>query len=164
MTRERYLVSESCKTCKKPVYADEGYHSVSGEHYDCHQRDRDEFTKVADRLDQILGSKRQVSRRGDGASVARLKQMIEAALKAKFETDDVQDIAIYLTSPTWCRDTYDVHRFEGSARVDGFLRSFGSWATVTDCLKYREVKFNDEWPCMDLSPAVETKRGRKAAN
>lgn len=160
---ERYLVSEACKTCKQPVYADQGYYSVTGEHYDCHQRGCDELTAATARLEQLVGSKPQGTRRGEGASVAKLKLMIEAALKAKFETEDVKEIDIYLTSPTWCRDIYDVHRFEGSAVVDGLRRSFGSWNTVTECLKYRAVKFDNDM-VMDLSPAYETKRGRKVAN
>jgi hypothetical protein len=162
VNRERELVTENCRTCKKPVYADEGYYSVTGEHYDCHKRGLGEFEKSVARIDLLFGTKRQTARRGEGASVAKLKVMIVAALSTKFGTDDVRDVEIYLTSPTWCRDTYDVHRFEGSAIVDGNKRSFGSWATVSQCLKYRELRLDDDL-IMDLSPVIETKRGRKVA-
>src|SRR5450830_878629 len=94
MIRDRELVTESCKTCKKPVYADEGYYSVTGEHYDCHQRGQKEFKRAADRLDQLLDRKLQTARkpqtvrreRGEGESVAKLKVMIVEALRKKFET------------------------------------------------------------------------------
>lgn len=107
----------------------------------------------------------QIARRGrgQGESVAKLKVMIADALSKKFETDEVSDVVIHLTSPTWCRDIYDVHRFEGYATVGGQKRSFGSWATVKKCLEFREVKFDDDWPIMDLSPVFETRRSRKVS-
>lgn len=31
----RPLVTGSCSQCRNPVYADEGYHAVSGRHWEC---------------------------------------------------------------------------------------------------------------------------------
>lgn len=31
----RPLVTGSCSLCRNPVYADEGYHAVSGRHWEC---------------------------------------------------------------------------------------------------------------------------------
>ena len=116
---ERYLVSEKCPHCGKPVYADEGYHSVSGAHYKCDAEDKQISIKAFTLLDEIFGikPKKERTKRGEGKSVQKLKVLIEEALKDRFDSDDVEDITIYLASPTWCRDIYDVHRFEGNALV-----------------------------------------------
>lgn len=34
----RPLVTGACSQCRNPVYADQGYHAVSGRHWECEQQ------------------------------------------------------------------------------------------------------------------------------
>jgi len=34
-SRDRALVRSSCSHCGQPVFADQGYHSVTGNHWEC---------------------------------------------------------------------------------------------------------------------------------
>jgi hypothetical protein len=76
----------------------------------------------------------------------------------------VSDVQIYLASPVWCQERFDVRKFEGSVLIDGKRVAFGSWASVGELLKYRELRvIQDEkdWWHLELDAIAETRRIRR---
>lgn len=46
----RVLITAACKHCGKPVFADQGYHSVTERHWDCEKALSTEFEKASARV------------------------------------------------------------------------------------------------------------------
>lgn len=169
----RDIANESCPICKNVVYADEGYYSITMAHYDCafpggYREPLDEFAEAAKKADaafDALGLKRKRVQApiGTGGPTKKLIQLIEVSAREHFETDDVTDVRIYLPPPVWRQFRFDVMRVEGSFMLCGIRHSLGSWASVTDLIKYRRVKFVYDHPQYEILPIPETRRGRKAA-
>ena len=68
-TLPRFLITESCPHCGKPVYADKGYYSTTGAHWDCHSKsvaDLDTATKAKAAIATLTGKrpKRARAKRG----------------------------------------------------------------------------------------------------
>lgn len=169
-TLPRFLITESCPHCGKPVYADEGYYSTTGAHWDCHSKAVAELdtaiTKANAAFTALTGKrpKRVGAKRGTGGPTKKVAAMIQAALERHFEGAYVSDVQIYLASPVWCQERFDIRKFEGSALVDGKRAIFGSWASVGELLKFRELRvIQDEkdWWRLEIDAAAETRRIRR---
>lgn len=86
MEFERYLCREACEICKKPVYADEGYHSVSLNHSSCLSGARKEFEEASKKMAEILGEfgikpKRKRAREGTGKIAQKCLKMATEAFE-----------------------------------------------------------------------------------
>ncbi|MHB0927753.1 MAG: hypothetical protein ACYC3W_02360 [Candidatus Nanopelagicales bacterium] len=164
---ERHLVTASCKLCGRPVYADEGYHAVSQNHYDCEHRERQAFEQSVKRLDGLMaemtGRSKPRMRVGEGKPTAKLVTLIEASAREQFGEGAISDVKVFLPPPVWRQYRFDVMRVEGSLKINGIPIGFGSWAAVTELIKYRRLKFDGVGPVWDLSPVYETRRRRKAS-
>ena len=102
------------------------------------------------------------ARLGQGRASKRLAAMIATAARKHFETEDVRDVEVHPVPPVWRRPCFDVMLVEGRMFVDGRLRLFGSWESVTTLIQYRDVKFDCSDFCMiDINPDYETKRTKK---
>jgi hypothetical protein len=71
VTVERYLCKDACEYCGKPVYADEGYHGVSLNHYNCQGNSLERFEEACKKLDELVEDfgikpKRKKVREGEG--------------------------------------------------------------------------------------------------
>lgn len=139
---ERSLIAEACPVCSKPVYADEGYYSIDGSHWDCHTKGRaqlDAAIKKGDAALARLGFKSR-KKRGEGEATLCVKGMIVQALRDFFGSDDEFDVVLYLNPLVWNQYRFDVQRFQGSAKVNGRLKcAFGSWAGVSHLAKYKRL-------------------------
>jgi len=111
-----------------------------------------------------LVQKRRRAKVGEGGPTRKLKEIIEASAKEHFDAKTVADINIFLPPPVWRRCRCDVHLIDGNMRVDGRLVSFGSWACVSELIKYHRVTWGNDWPVPDMSPIYETRRTRTRAN
>lgn len=171
-TLPRFLITESCPHCGKSVYADEGYYSTTGAHWDCHSKSLSELdaaiTKAKSAVTALTGKrpKRIRAKRGTGGPTKKVAAMIQVAIERHFEDACVSDVQIYLASPVWCQERFDVRKFEGSVLVDGKRVTFGSWASVGELLKYRELRvIQDEkdWWHLEIDAIAETRRARRQA-
>lgn len=164
----RSLVTDRCKICGKPVYADEGYNTVSQNHYDCERRERQAFEQSVRRIDglmaELTGRSRPRVHVGDGKPTAKLVALIEESAREQFGEDSISDVKVYLPPPVWRQYRFDVMRVEGSMKIDGISTGFGSWVTVTELNKYRRLQFDGRRPNLDLRPVYETRRRRTAAS
>ncbi len=169
-TLPRFLITESCPHCRKPVYADEGYYSTTGAHWDCHSKSLSELdaaiTKAKAAVTALTGKhqKRIRAKRGTVGPTTTVVAMIRLALEKHFEGASVSDVQIHLASPVWCQERFDVRKFEGSALVDGKRATFGSWASVGELLKFRELRViqdEKEWWSLEIDAAAETRRIRR---
>ena len=125
----------------------------------------DESTKKLDAAPVSSGfkPKRQKSSIGEGAPTKKLMEIIEVSAKEYFGAESVTDIHILLPPPVWRQARFDVMRVEGSMKVDVRSISFGSWISVSELIKYRQLKWDGDWPGLDMSPVYETKRTRSKA-
>ena len=167
---DSHILAQTCSICGEHLNYSDGYYSVEHAHYDCafpkgYKSPSQQFKDAAEKLDgamSALGFKRkcQQSKIGDGGPTKKLKGIIEISAREHFEAEAVTDINVYLPPPVWRPFSFDVQRVEGSMRVDGRTVSFGSWASVSELIKYRRLKWDTDWPTRDMSPVYETKRTR----
>lgn len=165
-TPERHLVKAVCEVCGRPVFADEGYHTLSLDHYACETAEKRAFEQTRERIDGLMtdltGRSKPRVRVGEGKPTAKLVALIEASAREQFGEGAIADVKVFLPPPVWRQYRFDVQRVEGSLKINGILIEFGSWAAVTELIKYRRLKFDGAGPVWDLSPVYETRRRRRA--
>ena len=170
---EVHRCAQTCSICGKHLDYADGCYTVTHSHYDCafpkgYKSPAQQFEEDAEKIDKALsalGFKRKPQRTkiGQGAPTKKLKEIIEVSAKEHFGAESVTDIKIYLPSPVWRQYRFDVKRVDGDMRVDGRTISFGSWASVSELIKYHRVKWDNDWPILDMLPIYETKRTRAKA-
>lgn len=163
----RALVTEACPLCGKPVYADEGYYSIDGSHWECHSKTIAEFNVDVEIIHKSSASKviKQRRKRGEGAAAICVKHMIIQAIKDYYELEEVDSVTLYLNPPVWNQYRFDVQRFQGSALVDGKIKCvFGSWAGITELSKYSRLTLTPDGDhTFDLSPDIASRRSKKTS-
>lgn len=155
MSAERYLCKEACSKCGKPVYADEGYHGISKDHYSCHADQLKKIDEAMSSIDSILADlgvkkKRKRVREGEGKIA---KKCVKLATEA-FERETGGKVVSTLVwnqqgsyrGPRWDLAAWGVDFefvLEGSDKV---LRgSIASWSKMTAASKF---------DVLDLSPST----------
>lgn len=170
---EAHRLAQTCSICGKHLDYADGCYTVTHSHYDCafpkgYKSPLQQFEEDAAKMDEAMGAlgikrKRQQAKIGHGGPTKKLIEIIETSAKEHFGAEVVTDINVYLPPPVWRQHRFDVQRVEGSMRVDGRSISFGSWAGVSELIKYRRLKWNNDWPNLDMNPVYETKRTRSKA-
>jgi len=170
---EAHRQAQTCSICSKHLNYSEGCYTVTHAHYSCafptgYKSPVQNFEEAASKMDAAMANlgfkrKRQQAKIGEGGPTRKLKEIIEVSAKEHFEADTVSEISIFLPPPVWRQHRFDVMRVEGSMLVDGRKIMFGSWASVSQLNQYRRVKFDNDWPSLDMSPDLETKRTRRVA-
>ncbi len=157
---------EICRVCGKPIEPFTLMYSIGPEHWDCHARQLKEEKEGIDRMNRLLSDfsihKKPYVRVGNGGPTHRLRELILDCARQQFP--DVGLIEIKRLVPTtgaWRQARFDVRRFDGSILLDGKLHVFGSWHTITDLLKYRQLAFHEDGlSSWSLAPVLETRRTR----
>ena len=170
---EAHRLNQTCSVCKLHLNYADGCYTVTHAHYDCafpkgYKSVEQQFEEHAKKMDEAMGAlgfkpKRQQARIGEGGPTKKLREIIEHSAKEHFGGNSVTEIHIYLPPPVWRQTRFDVMRVEGSMKVDGRSISFGSWFSVSELIKYRQLKWDNDWPNLDMSPVTESKRTRAKA-
>lgn len=138
---KRDLVNKKCPSCGLPVYADQGYYSIDMSHWTCHEKEVQALDKAIGKVKELVGKPKVKRRpRGCGGPTLKLKELAASALKDFYSATTVTDVEIYVNPPVWNHSRFDVTRFQGSALVDGLLRTFTSWHTVSKLVKAKRLK------------------------
>lgn len=171
---EAHRAAQTCSICGKHLNYADGCYTISHAHYDCafptgYKSPEQKFEEDAKKVYEAFGAlgfkpKRQQAKIGEGGPTKKLKTIIEVSAKEHFGADSVTDIQVFLPSPVWRQTRFDVMRVQGSMKIDGRSISFGSWASVSELIKYRRLKWDNDWPSPDMSPVYETKRTRPKAH
>jgi hypothetical protein len=72
----RPLISAACPTCGEPVFADQGYYSITGEHWACHAK---QVATVAELTKDRVRRRRRPD--GEGKLAVRVRTLAVAALE-----------------------------------------------------------------------------------
>lgn len=167
---EAHRLNQTCSVCKLHLNYADGCYTVTHAHYDCafprgYKSPTQQFEEHAAKMDDALGAlgfkrKRQQARIGEGGPTKKLKEIIEISAKEHFGAEVVNEVNVHLAPPVWRQARFDVQRLEGTMRVDGRSVAFGSWANVSELIKYRRVTWDNDWPILDMSPAYGTRKTR----
>lgn len=158
MSSERHLCKEACEHCGKPVYADEGYHGVSMDHYSCHKGVIAKFEESAKKLDGIfedLGVKPKRARDGTGKvaqkALKRAVEAIERATEGKVVKTLVWNQQGRYRGPKWDLAAWGVDfelQFEGDEKTYG--GSLACWATMTAVSKLETLTIFHDGPTFNF--------------
>lgn len=154
MEAERYLCKEKCDHCGKPVYADEGYHGVSQNHYDCHDdqiRKLDEDIVKLDGMFEDFGfkPKRKKVREGEGKIAQKcLKLATEAFERETGGTVTAANIwnqQGQYRGPRWDLAAWGVYfDFTLPERENIIKGSIASWSTMTAVSKLKVMEISTD--------------------
>lgn len=150
---ERHLVKESCDFCQKHVYADEGYHGLSKNHYSCHNGLLERFEESSKKLDALMEDlcgkpkRKKPVREGEGRVA---KKCIKLATEA-FERETggkVTNALIWNQKGIYRGQRWDLAAwgvdfdFTLEGHENTFKGSIASWATMTAVSKLKEMKIS----------------------
>jgi hypothetical protein len=154
MPAERYLCKEKCDHCGKPVYADEGYHGISQNHYSCHDDQIRKLDECIAKLDGVLTDfgvkrKRKKVREGEGKIAQKCIKLATEAFEretgVKVTSALIWNQQGQYRGPHWDLAAWGIDfdfTLEGS---DNILHgSIASWSTMTAVSKLK---------VMELSPS-----------
>jgi hypothetical protein len=141
---ERYLCKAKCAICHKPVYADQGYYSVSMDHYDCVLGERKQLKDAIKKVDKALddlGIKPKRTRVRDGKG--RIAQKVIKLATEAFERETgctVTNTLIWNQPICYRGPKYDLaawgidFEFVLKSGLKG-RGSISSWCTMTQAAK-----------------------------
>lgn len=147
MSAERYMVKDEYAHCKKPVYADEGYHGISKDHYSCQSSIFERFEESTKNLNALLddfGVKRKRKNASEGEGKAAQKCIKLATEAFERETGGkVTSALIWNQKGVYRGPKWDLARWgvdfdftlEGSEHI--FHGSIASWSTMTAVSKLK---------------------------
>lgn len=167
---EGHRQAQTCSICGKHLNYSDGCYTVTHAHYSCafptgYKSPAQDFEEAAAKMDEAMGAlgfkrKRKQAKLGYGGPTKKLIEIIETSALEHFGAKVVTDINVFLAPPVWRQARFDVTRFEGNMKVDGRSISFSSWFCVSELIKYRQLKWDNDWPNLDMSPVLDTKRTR----
>lgn len=165
-----HIDAQTCSVCGGHLDYSEGYYTVSHAHWICVYPDGyasadQQLAAMKAKVENAVAAlgikpKRHQASIGQGGPTNKLKIIVADSAKEHFGTDDVTEVNIYLPPPVWRQHRFDVMRVEGSMSVNGRKVCFGSWVSVSELIKYRKVKFDNDWPNLGMFPDLESKRTR----
>lgn len=165
---EAHIAAQTCSVCHRHLDYAQGYYSTLHAHADCVHPDgrppiRQAYEESATQIDRGfaemgLGRQRHSVPLGSGGPTRKLQEIIRDSARDQFATEDVDDVQVWLPAPVWRQHRFDVMRVEGSMRIDGHTRPFGSWASVTELIRYRRVTFLSDPPGYEIVPDRSTRR------
>jgi hypothetical protein len=152
MATERYLIKDVCEYCKNPVYADEGYHGISQNHYSCQDEQTVLLDKAIAKIDELADSlgikrKRKKVREGEGKVAQKCIKLATEAFER--ETGGTVTNALIWNQqgqyrgPQWDLACFGVDfefTLEGSDHI--FRGSIASWSTMTAVSKLKEMQIS----------------------
>jgi hypothetical protein len=154
MAVERHLVKEVCEFCKKPVYADEGYHGISQNHYRCQDEQTILLDKAIAKLDELSDSigikrKRKKVREGEGKIAQKCIRLATAAFEEATGGKVVKTLIWnqqgQYRGPRWDLAAWGVDfDFTLPDSENIFKGSVASWSTMTAVSKLK---------VMDIAPS-----------
>lgn len=148
---KRHLINEACPHCGKPVYADEGYHTVALSHSRCEDQTVEKYRDAVNRMDSIFsdfGIKKKRKREGEGVTAQKVLKLATEAFEREANVKIVRanmwnQKGVY-RGPRWDLARWGID-FEfinkDGLRLSG---SIHSWATMTQCAKQKTLKLHRE--------------------
>ena len=154
---KRHIVKARCSACHDIVYADQGYHSVSMDHYDCHTGGKRGFDdhmapakaamEAGDRaMGVLMGEvglkpRKPRARAGEGALAQHVRQLVINALEAELG-ECVTRADLWLQEgdyrgPKWDLDSWGVHAVVGTGNR---MVSCSSLAPMRDYRRCKTVR------------------------
>lgn len=130
----RDLITPTCPICADPVYADQGFYSITKAHWTCH-----EASTLSDReLNEITLGGRRRRPEGEGATAQRAKKLAVAALEAAVGAP-LEEVTLWnqqgaYRGPKWDLDAWGLD-FTFLRDRDTIRGSASSLATMTACVR-----------------------------
>ena len=161
MPDTQHLVKAHCSFCRKPVYADEGYHGATLDHYDCHTAGkpvvdhRAEMQAAMDAGDRAMGSlldglqlkpRKPRARAGEGALAQHVKKLVIEAIQEKFGCG-VRSAHLWLQEGDYRGPKWDLDSWGVNAVLDNghnMMVSCSSLATMGEYRRCKQVKLNHD--------------------
>ncbi|MDA8151511.1 MAG: hypothetical protein M0003_02150 [Acidithiobacillus sp.] len=136
---DRHIIKSRCSICHGIVYADQGYHGISEDHYDCHTGGKHDvdvkesvqnaIAKGDKAMSALLGEvglspqkpKKPRARAGTGALAQHVKQLVINAVEAK-SGQRVARASLWLQDgdyrgPKWDLDSWGVDAVIGTGNI-----------------------------------------------
>jgi hypothetical protein len=148
---KRDLINEACPHCGKPVYADEGYHTVALSHYKCEDAREERLKEAIKKMDSVFsdfGIKKKRKREGDGQIAQKVLKMATEAFEREAKVRVVRS-TLWNQKGGYRGKYWDLARWGINFEFvteDGLLLhgSVHSWATMTQCAKADKMKLHKE--------------------
>jgi hypothetical protein len=163
MVAERYQVNASCSVCGKVVYADQGYHGLSKDHYDCTSRAFDNAVEKYEEANRKLNKmfsdlditddsvpkprRKKRVREGEGKIAQKCIRLatvaFEEATGGKVVSTLIWNQKGQYRGPRWDLAAWGVDfdfTLPGSENI--FKGSIASWGTMTAVSKLKEMKIS----------------------
>lgn len=152
---DRDVVKTSCDVCHEIVYADQGYHGCSMNHYDCYKKVMapDESTMDMSDIGELIEKlgvepRKPRAKAGEGALAQHVKQLVIDAVKSELasELSELQLSVIRANlwlqqgayrGPRWDLDSWGVDVFLGSGNL---LVNCSSLAPMLDYRRCKKVR------------------------
>lgn len=138
-------MTDICSICGKEVLPDQGVYSITGDHWDCHEKEMIALRSTIDKF-------KPRAKRGEGKASLIVKDLINKAFQEYFQTDDNFDVTLYLNPPVWNQKRFDVQCFQAMVTSGDQQYSLGSWEGVTELSKHRRLKITPDGPTFELNP------------
>ncbi len=126
----RHIVKARCSVCHEIVYADQGYHGISMDHYDCHKAHEaplpsvDEIISKGDAAMEGMFAafgkkpKKPRIRSGEGKLAQHVRQLVINALEEKFGVP-VKSAEIWLQEGAYRGQKWDLDSWGIDAHIGG---------------------------------------------
>lgn len=106
------LIKKSCAYCKKPVYAAEGYHTITLDHFDCHKQESDFLNKYIENIETIKKPHRPRVKAGQGKLAQHVKRLVVVGVE-QLTGESVREASLWLQQgvyrgPHWDLDSWGV--------------------------------------------------------
>lgn len=137
-------MTDICSICNKEVFPDQGVYSITGDHWECHEKEMNSLRSTIDKF-------KPRAKRGEGKASLIVKDLITKAFQEYFKTDDDFDVTLYLNPPVWNQKKVDVQCFQATVTSGNQQYCLGSWAGVTELIKYKKLKINPDGPTFELT-------------
>lgn len=175
---QRSFIKQECSVCLLPVYADQGYHTCSLDHYDCHraanpplpslqeiQAQGAQGDAAIDSMFAAIGAKpkRRRAKAGTGKLSAKVQQLVLHALEEKTGLP-VYSANLWLQEGAYRGPRWDLDSWGVDAKMGDNGKILICCSSLAPMREYRSCKKvilghsdgEDSTNRYDLSPAIQT--------
>lgn len=146
------VVKNRCALCGKPVYSEQGYHTITQNHFDCEKKLDEQVETFSKELDAY---KKPRARSGTGALAQKVKSMVISALERETgETIVLSTVNLWLQNGAYRGQHWDLDSWGVDAEATG-RNTFccSSLAPMSHYKKCHQVSLqHDVMNCYHISP------------
>ena len=126
-------IKDSCAHCGKPVYPEQGYYSITYDHYDCYMKEVGEFknslTAPSDKNDKLKLFKTR-KKIGEGKLSLAIEKKVTDLLEEHF-SQKVIKFSFWIQPPCFRGENLDLAKWGAFVTLeDGYQLRVHSWASM----------------------------------